>query len=306
MVQPDNWMGERTPASDTCDQPRHERAAVQAPRRVNASGDSQMGARLRVADLHCSALGDRLLEDVVPHLLRSFSQRADHNARADVRLGAQKAREFADALLDADEAAATRMVDELRTEGASPEELYLGLFSESARLLGYYWETDQLPFSEVTLGLWRLHRMVREISPEFRREREVRSGGMKALLTTVPGEQHSFGLLLVSEWFSRAGWAVVPGPFQTDRDIGRAVGAESLTLAGFSVGSETQLDRVAASIAVVRRKSLNPRIGIMVGGPLFNARPELVQRVGADATAVDAAQALAKAEECVADGLWAS
>ena len=129
---------------------------------------------------------------------------------------------------------------------------------------------------------------------------------MKALLTTVPGEQHSFGLCSYRNGFPAPVGPSCPVRFRRTADIGRAVGAESLTLAGFSVGSETQLDRVAASIAVVRRKSLNPRIGIMVGGPLFNARPELVQRVGADATAVDAAQALAKAEECVADGLWAS
>lgn len=307
MVQPDNWMGEQTPASDTCEPPWRENASRDGRSRANKSGANRSDARLRISDIHCSALGDNFLEDVVPHLLRSFSRRTDHTARADVRFGAQKAREFAEALLDANEAAATRMLDDLRTEGASPEDLYLGLFSESARLLGYYWETDQLPFSEVTLGLWRLHRMVREISPEFRREREVRGGGgMKALLTTIPGEQHSFGLLLVSEWFSRAGWAVVPGPFQTDREIGRAVSAESLTLAGFSVGSETNLDRIAACIAIVRRKSLNPRIGIMVGGPLFNARPELVQRVGADVTAADAPRALAKAEECVASGQWTS
>lgn len=305
MVQPDNWMGERTPASDTCDQPRHERAAVQAPRRVNASGDSQMGARLRVADLHCSALGDRLLEDVVPHLLRSFSQRADHNARADVRLGAQKARGCRRPPRCGRSGGDThgrRVAHRRRESRGTLSRPVFGKRPAARVLLG----NRPVAVLRGDLGALAVASHGQEISPEFRREREVRSGGMKALLTTVPGEQHSFGLLLVSEWFSRAGWAVVPGPFQTDRDIGRAVGAESLTLAGFSVGSETQLDRVAASIAVVRRKSLNPRIGIMVGGPLFNARPELVQRVGADATAVDAAQALAKAEECVADGLWAS
>ena len=109
-------MGERTPSSDTRDQPRHERAVRR--RVVSTHRATSADARSCAADLHCSALGDRLLEDVVPHLLRSFSQRAESQTRAQMRLGAQKAREFADALLDADEAAATRMVDELRTEGA--------------------------------------------------------------------------------------------------------------------------------------------------------------------------------------------
>jgi len=46
----------------------------------------------------------------------------------------------------------------------------------------------------------------------------------------------------------------------------------------------------------VRDASCNPAIGVMVGGPVFLQHPELVQRVGADASAVDATTAVLLAQ----------
>ncbi len=305
MAQPENWMQGESPASDTCDPPLRD--DQQRAQRTNRPGGVRSARRMRSAHLHSSALSDCVLDDVVPHLLRSFGHKAGQAASTDNAFDTDTVREFTHAILDPDESVSQRMLDEIRAEGATAEELYLGLFSDTARLLGYYWENDRSPFTEVTLALWRLHRLVREISPEFRRDGNVGGGstGLRALLTTAPGEQHSFGLLLVSEWFGRAGWTILPGPFDTDRDIGRAVAAESVAIVGFSLGSETHLDRLAASIVTVRRKSRNPDIGIMVGGSLFNARPELVARIGADVTARDATEALALAQRFAVSRQWA-
>ena len=50
------------------------------------------------------------------------------------------------------------------------------------------------------------------------------------------------------------------------------------------------------AIRAIRRSSLNRNIGVLVGGPIFVAHPELVARVGADATAIDGGQAALQAE----------
>lgn len=307
MAQPENWMQGENPASDTCEPAlRDDQQQQRGLAGRGRAGGARSANRMRSAHLQSSALSADVLEDVVPHLLRSFGRTDSHAQDDRRRLDAQIVREFTHAILDPDESIALRLLDEMRGEGTTAEELYLGLFSDTARLLGYYWETDVSPFTEVTLGLWRLHRMVHDLSPQFRRERGRDANAMQALLTTAPGEQHSFGLLLVSEWFSRAGWTIMPGPFDTDREIGRAVGADAMTIVGFSVSSEINLDKLAASIATVRRKSLNPKVGVMVGGSLFNARPDLVARVGADSTASDAADALAKAQRYAISGQWTS
>ena len=48
-----------------------------------------------------------------------------------------------------------------------------------------------------------------------------------------------------------------------------------------------QIDNAGNAIAAVRKASVNPRVGILVGGPLFNNHPELATELGADAVAVD-------------------
>jgi methanogenic corrinoid protein MtbC1 len=68
---------------------------------------------------------------------------------------------------------------------------------------------------------------------------------------------------------------------------------------GFSIGSERFLPDLAKIIRRVRRASRNRCIGVMVGGPLFHDRPEMVARVGADASAADASSAIAIATDLV-------
>lgn len=306
MAQPDNWMQGDNPASDTCEPLLREGQHFRASRGRTQGARRRAGGHARASHLHEAVLGADVLGDVVPHLLRSFGRSEVPASDGPRRFGAQIVREFARAVVDADEEIALRLLDDLRSQGARADEIYLGLFADAARLLGHDWETDASPFTEVTLGLWRLHRLVRDLSPQFRREGARAAVALEAMLTTAPGEQHSFGLLLVCEWFSRAGWSIVPGPFKTDREIGRAVASRDLTIVGFSASAETNLDGLAISIAAVRRRSMNPHVGVMVGGALFDARPDLVARVGADATARDAIDALAKAQRFAISGQWAS
>jgi MerR family transcriptional regulator, light-induced transcriptional regulator len=287
MSQSETWLSTEGSVSSACDPAVMERTKRRTRRRKHPS------------------VADFVTEDIVPHLVRSLGRpRAEESASERFRFSDEMVRDFTAAVLDVDETAATRFVDELRSSGVAIDDIYLGLFSSSARLLGEYWETDRSPFAEVALALWRLHRLVRDISPAFQGEAPAANRLLQALLAPAPGEQHSFGLVLLSEYFRRAGWNVIPGPLQTNAEITRAVSADFLAIVGFSISSENNLDRLAASISTVRRKSRNRAVGVMVGGALFNERPDLVARVGADATACDAAEALAKAQRYAVCRRW--
>ena len=112
----------------------------------------------------------------------------------------------------------------------------------------------------------------------------------------APGEQHTFGIAMVAEFFRRAGWAVRSGPKTSQQDLLGTVRAEWFAVVGISVGSETRLEALTKSIRSVRRASRNKSIGVMVGGPLLVQHPEIAAFVGADATAVDGRQAVAQAQ----------
>ena len=94
----------------------------------------------------------------------------------------------------------------------SVESIFLDLLAPAARQLGTQWEADVTDFANVTLGVSRLQRIMRRLGDTFLQRDQPRQRGESALLTIIPGEQHSFGLSMVAEFFRRAGLEPVHRP----------------------------------------------------------------------------------------------
>jgi len=241
--------------------------------------------------------------ELVPRIMLGRGELGSHPEPADAiptRLAPAEISEFAALVLQSDAQPAATFIDHLRQRGMPLEVVYLHLLSPAARLLGEYWISDTLTFSEVTLGLWRMHHMLRDLSEAFHSEGDRVPSGLQALLLPSPGEQHTFGLLMVAEFFRQSGWAVSGGPFSSSGELARIARGGWYAVVGFSVSREDQLESVAAEIRTIRRASRNQSIGVMVGGRVFVEHPELVRRVGADATATDGREAVHQAQNLVA------
>jgi methanogenic corrinoid protein MtbC1 len=202
--------------------------------------------------------------------------------------------------LEGDIADVEAFVAGIEATGVALERIYLDLLAPVARRLGEMWEADECDFSTVTMGLCALQHVVlnsgRHFTPAQQRPRQ----GRRAVLAPLPGETHTFGLVIVAEFFRRAGWDVWSGTGVTSQEIVAKVRAESFAIAAFSLASEDHLAALAGLIHRVRRASLNQRIGILVGGAIFTERPGLVADVGADATAADGDEATLQAETLLA------
>jgi methanogenic corrinoid protein MtbC1 len=185
-------------------------------------------------------------------------------------------------------------VDGFLERGVEVEAIYFDLLGPVAKRLGIMWEEDDCSFTDVTVGLCRLQQIVHELSgrtppPVQTMERR------HALFALTPGDQHTFGLVLVTEFFKRAGWSTVTAPDGTDDDLIDLVASQSFDVIGFSVADEQWLEPLPSLIARLRAASRNPLVRVMVGGRVFVERPERCAEVGADATGEDARQAVLKA-----------
>jgi methanogenic corrinoid protein MtbC1 len=60
---------------------------------------------------------------------------------------------------------------------------------------------------------------------------------------------------------------------------------------GFSVSSDRRLNELKKDIHDIRRDSRNPNVGIMLGGPMVIAQPDLAVSMGADMISADATAA---------------
>lgn len=199
-------------------------------------------------------------------------------------------------LMAHDVSVASAYVETVRQRGATLERVCLDLLAPAARRFGLLWEQDECDFMDVTVGLCRLHQLLRGLGPEFESAESGGEGSRRILLVPVPGDQHTFGISLVAQFLRRADWDVWHEFPTADADVLDLVRRHWFAVVGLSVGTYARIDQLAATIGDIRRESRNRAIGVLVGGPALVGRPELAEQVGADATAVDGQEAVLHAE----------
>ena len=310
-------------------QTKIRRTAKSASQNFDSSGDgsaytdgSQAIARLasdanrEAVELRLALLSRAIEAEIIPRLMLAHPTADDYlpaTPTASAQVSQEEVHAFAQLVLAPDENVAHACIEAMRSGGISVETIYTDLLAPVARYLGVLWEEDLCDFTQVTVGLGRLQQVLRELSPAFSQSNAGTSGS-RVLLLPGPGEQHTFGLVMVAEFFRRAGWDVGGGPWEAGADPVVMVKREWFDVVGFSLGNVEQLDELATCIKNVRAAALNKSICVMVGGPLFLANPEFVAYVNADAASTDGAQAptlaaslvFARAQAGVRAGLGAS
>lgn len=240
----------------------------------------------------------RIVEgEIIPRLM--LASRLDRSEKEDsVSLSPETIERFALYSLSSGPDSLLAIVGRLLQQGVSLEAIYLELLGPAARRLGEYWAEDRVSFADVTIALGRLQQVLRELSLHGPQELP-HSSGRSALFAAAPGEQHTFGIVIIEEFFRRAGWRTWAELSGSVDEVLSTVKAHEFDLFGVSASSDERLDQIAPMIMWVRQASRNRDINVMVGGRLFLERPELVQEVGADRMATDARQAVLEAEGAV-------
>jgi MerR family transcriptional regulator, light-induced transcriptional regulator len=203
--------------------------------------------------------------------------------------------EFARLVAAHDVSVATAYLNALLHRGIALETIYLELLAPAARLLGEWWKQDLKDFTEVTSGLCRMHQLLHEFSPTFLHDAPPAAPDRCVLLVPMPGEQHSFGLIMVAEFFRRAGWDVWDLHPSTSGDLMGVVRKQWFSVIGVSLSCQSRIEELKPLIEAARESSRNKSVCVMVGGQPFIGHPEQVAAVGADATASDGRRAALEA-----------
>lgn len=250
---------------------------------------------------HRASLLHRVVEaEILPRLALARSAQANKPVDTSPPTTTDDADRLVKLLLGSEADAAASFLDVFRGRGATTASLYLGIVTNAARLLGELWEDDRCDFTQVTISMGRLQQIVRSLSPAFQIAAVSHAHPETALLVPAPGDQHTLGLVILSEFFQREGWHVPGGPAPPSKDAADMARETWVDIAGFSIGSASRLDGLCSMIRTLRRVSRNRDISVMVGGPLLLRQPDLVSRVGADIGAVDAQSAVRQASGLLA------
>jgi MerR family transcriptional regulator, light-induced transcriptional regulator len=247
--------------------------------------------------------------EIIPRLMVAHGRDGDDHIIAappgDPTISYHEAKAFAPLAISLDASALLDHVDVFVQRGVTIDTIFVELLAPAARHLGEMWDEDTADFVTVTMALWRLQEVVRELSSRVPVRGLAGEGHVRtALFAVMPGDDHSFGTVIVEDVFRRAGWATDLMTDTTTSTLLAMVARNSYDLVGLTVSGTVCADDAPSLINAVRSVSRNPFVGIMVGGSIFNVAPQLAIEIGADATAPDALQALVVADSLV-EGLLA-
>ena len=246
---------------------------------------------------------DALVErEIIPRLI--VAHRGDELIDVPVivdrgHISLAEAASFAPLAIDHGACALLDHIEIFLDRGVSVDTIFVELLAPSARHLGVMWDEDDADFIAVTMALWRLQEVVRELSSRVPVRRTGGDAPRRAVFSVMPGEQHSFGTVLVEDVFRRAGWAT---ELVTECDTSQLlalVAANEFDLIGLTVTGDRHCETVPSVINGIRSVSRNPNIAVIVGGRIFNEEPDLATQLGADGTAHDARHALEVAGDLV-------
>ncbi|MGC9268925.1 cobalamin B12-binding domain-containing protein [Acidiphilium sp.] len=194
---------------------------------------------------------------------------------------------------------ARAMVEQMAARGLRRDDMLHGLLAPAARRFGELWDRDRCDFAAVTLGMIRLNQIMRDTAEPVSEAPILRGRVRHLLIAAAPGEQHSFGVSVISDLFRRAGWFVQSEPIMSRASLMSTLRRNWFDVVGISVSTDRGLKGLPGMIRALRQTALNPVLGVLVGGKVFVEHPERAQFVGADAMALDGQQALFEADTMV-------
>jgi len=200
-------------------------------------------------------------------------------------------------LLDTKEGSFELAITILKTHGASIDYIVLELIPEIARKFGKQWEDDSLSFADVSMGVSKLERVIHKLDYLFQANQLDRQQNKSIFISGFPGSQHSLGTLIFGNFLTFCGWQV-HRPNQTSIDsIVQGVSSKILQALAISISTNEQLEQLPSLLNLLRQKSQNPKIIVLVGGPLYNKAPEAFDHIQAEIKAFSPEESVQKLEQ---------
>ena len=230
-------------------------------------------------------LKSKLPEDTVESLAREVLRRlASRETPSSVNEPTDEAIALlCHALLSDDDGHGARFIQEIETDGATVEVVYLQYLARAAQMLGTWWEKDQISFMSVTLGTSRMYAIMRGMQHRFRMPKT--GSKRSALFASVPGETHTLGVRMAADLFRRDGWDItLKLGLSHDELVAHMEGSDAV-LFGVSAAGEHSI-RALSQLVIALRIS-NPNTKIFVSGNAITEAADKISLMGLDGVAAD-------------------
>lgn len=242
---------------------------------------SQMGLRTLKA-----RLPDHSVEQLAREVIRRVAARAinlpeEPPSDEDLEI-------LCNALLSDDDQAGAQFIQGLRTEGASIEAIYLTYLSGAARMLGYWWETSRVSFTDVALGTSRMYAIMRALRHQF--AGQTMTGTRRAVFASVPGETHVLGVRMAADLFRKEGWDIDLKIDKSHDELVDDLSTSDAIVIGLSAAGNKSIEPLSKLIIALRIS--NPKAHIFVSGNVVDEARDAVDLMDADGVVTDVDEAM--------------
>lgn len=202
------------------------------------------------------------------------------------------AHKYLEALLAADRKEASNIIGQAIQNGISIKDIYLEVFQKTQREIGRLWQLNRISVAQEHFCSAATQMIMAQLYPMlFKGELKQKH----VIVACVGGELHELGARMVADIFELEGWdSYFIGANTPLRDLLKTISEKKVDLVALSVTMTYNLPELKEYVQEIHKNLSN--VKIMVGGYPFNASPTLWQKIGADAWAPDAVQAVQKAE----------
>jgi methanogenic corrinoid protein MtbC1/DNA-binding XRE family transcriptional regulator len=197
--------------------------------------------------------------------------------------------EYTAALLAGNERAASAAIDRALALNWDLKTIYVDLMRNPIVLVGEMWDRGEISVAyEHKITQYTIQEMAR-VRREFRPDQPL---GFRAVVTSVQGDQHIIGALMVADLLRQAGWEVdFLGVDTPAVDLTEFVRERKQDLVVLSVTSSESLGSLRTTVENL--KTLDPPPTVIIGGRAVSSASDSTPDLwGADAIAGDALEAI--------------
>jgi len=201
------------------------------------------------------------------------------------------AQKFLHFLLSGERHLASSLILDAVDAGVEVKDIYLHVFQPSQREIGRLWQLNRVSVAQEHYCTAATQLIMAQLYPRIFR---TKKNGRRIVATSIAGELHEIGVRIITDFFEMEGWdTYYLGANSPTNAILQALSERKADVLAVSATMTFHIRAVENLIAAVRASEDFKAVKILVGGYPFNVEPELWKRVGADACAADAAEAIA-------------
>ena len=208
------------------------------------------------------------------------------------------ANQYLNALLATERHQANNLILDAVEAGTTIKDIYLHVFQPTLYEIGHLWQLNKICVAQEHYCTAAIQLTMSQLYPYiFSSEKN----GRTFVATCATADLHEIGIRMVADFFEMENWDTFYLGANTSPELVRdGVIQHRADVLGISATLTEHTDYVGQLIKIVRSSPATANLKILVGGSPFTSDPDLWHRLGADATATDAATAIDTANRLLA------